>query len=152
MRLFAILGSAAIAVAVAGAAPARFETPTFNKDIAPILYQNCATCHRPGEVAPFSLLTYQDAAKRAALLTAVTEKRVMPPWKPEPGYGSFANERRLSDAQLVLIREWARAGAPEGDARDKTAPPVFPEGWAGGQPDKILTVGQKFAVSPDGPD
>jgi hypothetical protein len=144
MKILAILCFAA--VAASGAAP------TFDKDIAPILYQNCASCHRPGEVAPFSLLTYQDAAKRAALLAAVTEKRVMPPWKPEPGYGSFANERRLSDAQLALIREWAKAGAPEGDARDKPAPPVFPEGWAGGQPDKILTVGQKFTVSPDGPD
>jgi len=151
MRIFAILCSAALAAGAAASA-ATIATPTFNKDIAPILYQNCATCHRPGEVAPFSLLTYQDAAKRAALLAAVTEKRVMPPWKPEPGYGSFANERRLSDAQLALIREWAKAGAPEGDARDKQAPPVFPEGWAGGQPDKILTVGQKFAVSPDGPD
>jgi mono/diheme cytochrome c family protein len=150
MKIFAILCCAAITAVAAGAAT--LSTPTFNKDIAPILYQNCATCHRPGEVAPFSLLTYQDAAKRAALLATVTEKRVMPPWKPEPGYGSFANERRLSDAQLVLIREWAKAGAPEGDARDKPTPPVFPEGWAGGQPDKILTVGEKFAVSPDGPD
>src|SRR5580658_10299975 len=62
--------------------------PTFNKDIAPILFQNCATCHHPGEVAPFSLLTYADAAKKAGLLAMVTEKRVMPPWKAEPGYGS----------------------------------------------------------------
>src|ERR1035441_107603 len=70
--------------------------PTYNKDIAPILYERCAICHRPGEVAPFSLLTYTDAAKKAGLLATVTEKRVMPPWKAEPGYGSFANERRLS--------------------------------------------------------
>ena len=146
MKVSAILFTASAAMA------ASIGTPTFNKDIAPILYQNCATCHRPGEVAPFSLLTYQDAAKRASLLASVTEKRVMPPWKPEPGYGSFANERRLSDAQLALIREWASAGAPEGDARDKQPPPAFPEGWAGGQPDKILTVGSKFHVSADGPD
>src|SRR4029079_7398286 len=89
--------------------------PTFNKDIAPILYENCATCHRPGEVAPFSLLTYQDAAKRATLIATATEKRFMPPWKPEPGYGEFAHERRLTDAQIATLSEWAKAGAPEGD-------------------------------------
>src|SRR5215831_19260024 len=81
--------------------------PTFNKDIAPILYENCAICHRPGEVAPFSLLTYQDAAKRAKLLATVTEKRYMPPWKAEHGFGEFANERRLSDQQIALIKAWA---------------------------------------------
>jgi hypothetical protein len=143
MRLLAIL-----AVAVA----AHAATPTFNKDIAPILYQNCATCHRPGEVAPFSLLTYADAAKKAGLLAIVTGKRVMPPWKAEPGYGSFANERRLSEPQIALIREWAKAGAPEGDTKDKPAPPVFPNGWAAGQPDKVLTLSHKFEVAADGPD
>jgi len=143
MRLLAIL-----AVAVA----AHAATPTFNKDIAPILYQNCATCHRPGEVAPFSLLTYADAAKKAGLLAIVTGKRVMPPWKAEPGYGSFANERRLSEPQISLMREWAKAGAPEGDAKDKPTPPVFPNGWAAGQPDKVLTLSHKFEVAADGPD
>ena len=143
MRLWAIL-----AVAVA----AHAATPTFNKDIAPILYQNCATCHRPGEVAPFSLLTYADAAKKAGLLAIVTGKRVMPPWKAEPGYGSFANERRLSEPQISLMREWAKAGAPEGDAKDKPTPPVFPNGWAAGQPDKVLTLSHKFEVAADGPD
>src|ERR1700691_743590 len=103
MRLFVILCSAAVAASAA--------TPTFNKDIAPILYQNCAACHRPGEVAPFSLLTYADAAKKAALLATVTAKRVMPPWKAEPGFGSFANERRLSEHQIALIRDCAKGGA-----------------------------------------
>src|SRR6266581_522021 len=109
--------------------------PTFNKDIAPILYQNCAVCHRPGEVAPFSLLTYQDAARRAKLISTVTERRYMPPWKAEPGYGHFANERRLSDAQIALIKAWADAGAPEGNAADKPAAPTFIDGWQGGKPD-----------------
>jgi mono/diheme cytochrome c family protein len=85
--------------------------PTFNKDIAPILYQNCATCHRPGEVAPFSLLTYQDAAKRASLIATVTKKRYMPPWKPEPGYGNFDHVRALTDDQIAKIQEWATTGA-----------------------------------------
>src|ERR1700729_110329 len=123
MRLPAILCAAAL-TAFAAVPP-----PTFNKDIAPILNENCASCHRPGEVAPFSLLSYQDAAKRASLLTAVTQTRVMPPWKPEPGYGSFVNERRLTDRQIALIADWAKAGAPEGDPHDKPAPPVFTDGW-----------------------
>ncbi len=128
------------------------DTPTFNKDIAPILYQNCATCHRPGEVAPFSLLTYADAAKKASLLAIVTGKHVMPPWKAEPGYGSFANERRLSDQQIALIQAWAKAGAPEGDPKNKPVLPTFPNGWAAGEPDKVLTMSHKFEVAADGPD
>src|SRR5260221_12558184 len=83
--------------------------PTFNKDIAPILYQNCATCHRPGEVAPFSLLTYRDAAKRASLIATVTAKHYMPPWKAEPDYQHFEDEWRLTDAQIAIIGEWARS-------------------------------------------
>jgi len=126
--------------------------PTFNHDIAPILYRNCATCHRPGEVAPFPLLTYRDAAKRAGLLAVVTAKRVMPPWKPEPGYGQFESERRLTDAQIATIGAWFKAGAPEGDPADKPPVPVFPEGWQSGQPDKILTVPHKVEISADGPD
>src|SRR5689334_6629432 len=97
------INGAALILAFAGGA--RAATPTFNSDIAPILYQHCATCHRPGEVAPFSLLTYEDASKRAKLIATVTQRRYMPPWKPEPGYGHFANERRLTDAQITLIKE-----------------------------------------------
>src|ERR1035441_1756236 len=69
--------------------------PTFNRDVAPILYQNCSNCHRPGEVAPFALLSYDDAAKRAKQIAAITQARVMPPWKATPGYGEFLDERRL---------------------------------------------------------
>src|ERR1035438_7146606 len=89
--------------------------PTYNKDIAPILNTQCALCHRPGEVAPFALLTYQDAAKRAALIASVTGKRFMPPWKPESGFGQFQHERRLTADQIALIDAWAKAGAPEGN-------------------------------------
>jgi mono/diheme cytochrome c family protein len=133
-----------------GAATA--ATPTFNKDIAPILYANCATCHRPGEVAPFPLLTYQDASKRAALIAGAVGGRFMPPWKAEPGYGDFAGERRLSDAQIALIKDWAKAGAPEGNASDKPTPPKFTDGWQGGQPDQVLTIPVKYSLPADGPD
>ena len=139
-------------LAALSASAADNATPTFNKDIAPILYQNCAMCHRPGEVAPFSLLTYQDAKKRAAQIASVTKARVMPPWKAEPGYGDFKDARRLSDQQLALIAQWVHNGAPEGDPASKPAPPKFPEGWQLGKPDQVLTVPAKFSVPADGPD
>jgi len=125
--------------------------PTFNQDIAPIVYQNCATCHRPGEVAPFSLLTYQDVAKRARLIAQVTEKRYMPPWKPEPGYGEFEHERRLTDQQIALFRDWAAAGAPEGPGPMPPAP-LFANGWQGGEPNSVLKFAEPFAIPADGPD
>ena len=138
-----------LALATAGLAAA--AVPTYNHDIAPILYQNCAGCHRPGEVAPFSLLTYQDTAKRAALIAGVTKSRVMPPWKAEPGYGDFRDVRRLTDEQLALIQQWASNGAPEGDA-PAPAPPKFTDGWQLGQPDRTLTIPAKFSVPAGGPD
>lgn len=133
------------------AAAALTAAPTFNKDVAPILYENCATCHRPGEVAPFSLLTYQDAAKRASLIALATGKRFMPPWRPEPGYGEFAHERRLTDAQIATLAEWASTGAAEGTG---SAPPVpkFPQGWQLGQPDREYKMPVAFEVPADGPD
>lgn len=126
--------------------------PTFNKDIAPILYSQCAGCHRPGEVAPFSLLSYGDAAKRAALIAAVTRSRVMPPWKAEPGHGEFAGERWLSDSDIDRIQQWAKAGGPEGDAKDKPALPLFPDGWQLGRPDEVLSAGTSTEIPEDGPD
>ncbi len=140
--------AAAVFTVPALAAPA----PTYNKDVAPILDSQCATCHRPGEVAPFSLLTYQDAAKRAPLIATVTQSRYMPPWKPEPGYGQFQHERRLSDSQIALIGAWVKAGSPEGDPKDKPVPPVFTDGWQAGQPSQILKAGSGFHVAADGPD
>jgi mono/diheme cytochrome c family protein len=126
--------------------------PTYNKDIAPILYDKCANCHRPGEVAPFSLLTYQDASKRAALIATVTKSRYMPVWKPEPGFGKFQHERRLTDEQIALLGEWASNGAPEGNPKDKPALPKFAEGWQAGEPNLVLKAGHGFDVPADGPD
>src|SRR5580693_10368383 len=101
------------------------KVPTFNRDIAPILYQNCSNCHRPGEVAPFALLTYQDAAKRAKQIADITQAHVMPPWKATPGYGDFMDVRRLTDQQISTIADWAKHGAPQGDAAEKPTPPKF---------------------------
>lgn len=151
MRIFGVLFVAAAVLSAADPHPTR-GTPTFNKDIAPILYRNCAGCHRPGEVAPFSLLTYDDAGKRAALIATMTKARIMPPWKPEPGYGEFKDSRRLSDEQIALIQNWAAHGAPEGDPKDKPVPPTFTAGWQLGEPDKVVTIPKKYSVPADGPD
>ena len=141
---FLLLGGAFAALAI--------SAPTYNKDIAPILYENCATCHRPGEVAPFSLLTYEDAAKRATLIATVTKKRYMPPWKPEPGYGNFDHVRRLTDEQIARIQEWVETGTPEGDAADKPAVPTFPTGWQAGEPDQVLKFAEAYRLPADGRD
>ena len=79
------------------------RAPTFSETIAPILYDNCVTCHRPGEAAPFSLITYEDVAKRAKLIVKVTGSRYMPPWRAAHGFGDFADERRLTDEQIDVI-------------------------------------------------
>ena len=126
--------------------------PTFARDVAPILYQHCAICHHPGEVAPFPLLTYQDAAKRAKLIASVTARRYMPPWQPEPGFGAFQGERRLGDADIATLRRWAEAGAPQGDPAHIPPPPHFPEGWQLGTPDLTVRMPKPFAIAADGPD
>src|SRR6266478_5024461 len=109
--------------------PLAAEPITFNKHIAPLMFHYCSSCHRPGEAAPFSLLTYADARKHATQIVTVTERRYMPPWLPEPGYGDFAGERRLSADQLQLIAEWVKRGSIEGETVDLQAIPHFTEAW-----------------------
>jgi len=123
---------------------------TFSHDVAPILYRRCVACHRPGGVAPFSLLTYQDAAKRAPLIATVTTKRIMPPWLPSAPH--FRDERRLSDAEIATLSQWAAAGAPAGDLAAAPAPPRFPDGWQLGAPDLEAKMALDFAVPADGSD
>src|SRR5258705_319498 len=83
-------------------------TVTFHEQIAPIVYKNCSPCHRPGEAAPFPLLSYSDAKRHAAQIAAVTKRRFMPPWLPEPSHGEFLDERRLSDTEIDLIQQWVQ--------------------------------------------
>jgi Flp pilus assembly protein TadD/cytochrome c553 len=134
------------------ALPLAAGTVTFNKDIAPILYHSCAPCHRPGEAGPFPLLSYTDARKRASQLVAVTERRFMPPWPPAPGYGDFADARRLSDQQIRTIASWVQQGAPEGNAADLPPAPHFVEGWQLGQPDLIVRMPVPFTLPASGGD
>jgi len=125
---------------------------TFNKDIAPIIFHNCAECHHPGGSAPFSLLGYQEVKKRAQQIAKVTESRYMPPWLPEPGYGAFAGERRLSDEQIRVIRQWVEQGAAEGVPSDLPPAPRFHEGWQLGEPDLVIKMPVAYTLPAAGTD
>jgi len=125
---------------------------TFTRDIAPIMFRSCSSCHRPGEAAPFSLLTYSDAKRHAHQIVDVTQSRIMPPWLPEPQDLKFADELRLSDAQIGLIRRWVEQGEAEGDSRDLPPAPKFVEGWQLGKPDLILTATKPLVLPPQGTD
>ena len=127
-------------------------TLTFNKDIAPIIFENCAPCHRPGQAGPFSLLSYQEVRKRAKSIGDVTGRGYMPPWLPEPGYGQFAGERRLSAEQTGMIAQWVAEGAVEGRATDLPPLPRWPEGWTLGQPDLIVPLPSAYALAAEGKD
>ena len=125
---------------------------TFNRDIAPILFRACANCHRPGEAAPFTLLTYSDAKKHARQIVDVTRARTMPPWLPESQALKFADELRLSDADIEVIARWVEQGAAEGNAADLPRQPTFVEGWQLGKPDLILTASKPLTLPPQGTD
>jgi Tfp pilus assembly protein PilF/mono/diheme cytochrome c family protein len=125
---------------------------TFNRDIAPILYRSCAQCHRPGEAAPFPLLTYTDAKSHARQIAAVTRSRFMPPWLPSPGELKFADELRLPDDEIARIQEWVEQGAMEGTPADVPAQPKFAEGWQLGKPDVVAKAIKAYTLPPSGTD
>lgn len=125
---------------------------TYARQIAPILQANCAECHRPGEVAPFSLLTHEDAAKRSEWIRDITASKLMPPWKAEEGHGHFVGSRRLSDRQIQQLAAWHKAGAPKGREADLPPAPEFAAGWRMGEPDLVLKAPNAYPVPADGPD
>ncbi len=131
---------------------AEISPVTFARDIAPIIYSNCTICHRPGEAAPFPLLTYDDVSKRARMIAAVTESRYMPPWKPKADFGHFVHERRLTSREIDLIQQWAQAGGPMGEASDAPPPPQFASGWRLGEPDIVLKMSDSFPIPAAGRD
>jgi mono/diheme cytochrome c family protein len=124
---------------------------TFNKDVAPILFSQCAACHRPGGSAGSTLLTYDDARRRARQIAAVTASRTMPPWKPEPGFGEFAGNRRLTDEQIETFQRWVDGGLVEGARADLPRQPDWPSGWELGTPDLVLTM-PEYTLRAGGPD
>jgi Tol biopolymer transport system component len=141
----------AILFAAAALLPGADKT-TFSENIAPIVYGNCVTCHRPGEAAPFPLISYEDVRKRGAQIVTVTKVRYMPPWHAAHDYGEFADERRLTDQQIATIAEWVQQGMPPGDPAKMPAPPQFTEGWHLGKPDLILEMAVGFDLPASGPD
>ena len=133
-------------------AAAGAQTVTWAEHIAPLVYNNCAKCHRPGQVAPFSLLTYDDASRHGRDMMLQTSTHYMPPWKPEPGWAAYRDERRLTPAQIGLIQQWVAQGMPQGDMSKAPVMPVYSDDWQLGTPDLILEMPQSFSVPAEGPD
>lgn len=126
--------------------------PTFARDVAPIVFERCSVCHHPDGGAPFSLLHYEDVRKRAQQIARVTGERFMPPWLPDSSCNRFREDRSLTAAQIETLREWAEAGAPEGDSAELPPTPVYKEGWQGGEPDQVATMAETFTVPAEGRD
>ena len=160
MKHIVVLGSAGVcalflASLLRAGAPGAAPSPdkvTFAEHIAPLVYKRCAPCHREGEVAPFSLTSYEDARKRASMLASITEKRFMPPWKAVAGYNEFLDENRLTDAEIALIRKWADTGAERGDPAKEPAPPKFSSEWTLGEPDMVVSAGAPYKLGAEGAD
>jgi len=128
------------------------RTPTFSEDIAPIVFKNCAACHRPGEAGPFPLLTFEDVRKKAKTIAAVTQSRYMPPWPADPSYSHFLGERVLSDEEIRLITSWVAAGSPQGDPSKTPAPPEFQRNAVAGEPDLVVRMREPVRIPGDNSD
>lgn len=144
-----VVAAGALFGAGCGHAPAPPKSVvTFNRDVAPIVFAHCSACHRPGEVAPFPLLSYSDAAAHAEEMADETLQRHMPPWLPDAGDYPIVGERRLTDAQIGTIQAWVKDGKVEGNPADLPKAPVFPNGWQLGTPDVILTPARAYVLRP----
>ncbi|HVL67736.1 MAG TPA: hypothetical protein VM364_10770 [Vicinamibacterales bacterium] len=158
MRRVIAASTLALAGAIVSAAegPAQYagraaaDVPTFSKDVAPIVYANCTSCHRPGEIAPMSFITYKDVRPWARSIRDKVSDGTMPPWHADPKHGRFANDRSLSAAAKDTIVRWVNGGAPEGDPKDLPPVPTFTEGWQLGQPDHVLQLPVEYRLPADG--
>ena len=144
------LCAAGASVSIGAQSPGAAGTPTYSRDIAPILYNSCTSCHRPGEIGPMSLLTYKDVRPWAKSIGSRVAAGTMPPWHADPQVGEFINDRRLTDVQKTLVARWVDAGAPEGDAKDLPPQPKYAEGWMIGEPDAVLTMQEDYPIPADG--
>ena len=135
-----------------GKNPLKEKPPTFNHDVAPIVFSQCVACHHPGGLGPFSLTGFADVKKRAKMIATVTASRYMPPWLPEPGHGEFAGVRRLTDEQIAMIARWAKAGSPEGAPGDLNETPHWSDDWQLGKPDLVVTMQEAYTLAADGRD
>jgi peroxiredoxin len=124
---------------------------TYGRDIAPILQKHCQACHRSGEIAPFSLTSYQDAVGWAETIREVVADRRMPPWHADPRYGKFANDPSLSEREKELLFAWIDGGCPQGDPSESHSPPLsFPQGWRIPTPDQVISMPEPFTVPAEG--
>jgi hypothetical protein len=151
LALALTLVGAGTPLAAAGGAPQNASgtvarTPTFSTDVAPIVFAKCASCHRPGEVAPMSLLSFKDVRPWAGAIKEKVASRAMPPWHADRAYGAFRNNPSLSEAEIVTIVSWVNGGAPEGNPKDLPAVPTFAEGWQIGKPDQVFEMAADFDV------
>lgn len=142
-----VAGTVLLTASAAGAA----DTPTFSRDVAPILFEKCVQCHRPNQAAPMSLLSYREARPWARGMARAVENRDMPPWSAESEHVVFRNDLSLSTEQIATITGWAAGGAPEGDPADMPPTPTFADGWTLGEPDHVLTL-DRVDVPAEGPD
>jgi hypothetical protein len=125
-------------------------TPTYSKDVAPVIYKNCASCHRPGDIAPMSLLNYAQTRPWAKAIREQVATGQMPPWHATQAHGTFENDRRLSDKEKDTLLRWVDGGAPQGNEKDLPPLPKFTEGWEIGKPDVVLTIPKAFDVPDSG--
>jgi mono/diheme cytochrome c family protein len=126
--------------------------PTFAKDVAPVIFEACSSCHRPGGPGPFSLLTHDDVRRHATQIVQVTKSRFMPPWKADAGNGPFVGQRRLSDREIALIDAWVAAGAPAGNPRETPKAPTRADGWQLGTPDLVVTIATPYSLQAESTD
>ena len=131
-------------------ASATAAAPTFSGEVAPIMYAKCVACHRPGEVAPMSLITYKDVRPWASSIREKVTSRVMPPWHADRQYGAFRNEQSLTQTEIDTIVKWVNAGAPEGNPSRMPALPKFPEGWQIGTPDVVFEMPTTYSIPAKG--
>jgi len=141
--------AAVLSIGVSASGPPK-ASATFTKDVAPILFNRCIECHRAGEIAPMSLLTYQEVRPWAKSIRQRVVERSMPPWSADPHVGKFANDPSLSQKEIDAIVSWVDAGAPKGDDKDMPPTPKFTEGWTIGKPDVVLTMQEEYLVPADG--
>jgi hypothetical protein len=145
MRLLTLLS-----VSLAASLSATAAAPTFHKDVEPLLQNSCQECHRPGEIAPMALLTYDQVRPWAKSIKTAVLKNQMPPWPADPHYGKFANDRSLTKSQIDTIAAWVDAGAPEGDKADAPKPRTWVDGWNIKKPDAVVSMPQAFDMPASG--
>lgn len=144
------LAAAAVVITRADLTGAEAAAPTFSKDIAPIFAKNCMSCHRPGEIAPMSLMNYKEVRPWAKSIREKVIKREMPPWHADPAHGEWTNDRRLSQKDLDTIVAWIDGGSPEGNPKDMPPTPKFATGWQIGEPDMVFYMPEEFTVPAEG--